>query len=342
VLTSTRRGIVYPNTTRVDTADVPRDIAALVAALEIDVIYGQGPIASRPTSTSGSPGIQGRIYVSTDENPKTMYYDYGTGWQSIGAIAAGGIGTVQLADVGVTTAKLADLGVTSGKLADLAVITAKINDGAVTAVKISNTLKPSAGAGGGVEALRALGTAAGTAAPGTHAPQHLPSGADPLVVAYGTALPTSALFNGYEFRLFINDPVAGQIMLDCVYRADLDGTYPWHVSSIPTTIYGQNSVHTTAAENVIATVVTFTAPRTGVYGYLYSSSATSNGSAAVHRININGSAGGWLPATQPFGGRVTLSATQTVIVQHSNDFSNINLSDTAETGVWLSYPQKIV
>jgi hypothetical protein len=41
-------------------------------------MYGQGVIASRPISTSGSPGIQGRVYYATDQ--LIWYYDYGTGW----------------------------------------------------------------------------------------------------------------------------------------------------------------------------------------------------------------------------------------------------------------------
>jgi hypothetical protein len=86
MLTSTRRGISYPNTDRSDTADVPRDIAALVAALEVDVIYGQGLLAARPTSSGGSPGIQGRVYWATDVNGGTMYWDFGTGWTSVGSV----------------------------------------------------------------------------------------------------------------------------------------------------------------------------------------------------------------------------------------------------------------
>jgi len=85
LLTSSRRGIVYPNTTRVDSADVPRDFLSMVNALEVDMIYGQGTLAARPTSTVGTPGIQGRMYMATDQTPHALYYDYGTGWDSIGS-----------------------------------------------------------------------------------------------------------------------------------------------------------------------------------------------------------------------------------------------------------------
>lgn len=78
MLTSARYGIVYPNPNRSDSADVPRDIGALVTAVERSVMYSQGTFATRPTSTAGTPGIQGRMYYATDT--QALYYDYGTGW----------------------------------------------------------------------------------------------------------------------------------------------------------------------------------------------------------------------------------------------------------------------
>lgn len=80
MLSSVRRGIVYPNPNRSDTADVPRDIGAVIAGLEIDVIYGQGTLAARPAF-----GIQGRIYEATDQTPKQFYWDNGTGWDTMGS-----------------------------------------------------------------------------------------------------------------------------------------------------------------------------------------------------------------------------------------------------------------
>lgn len=81
MLTSTRRSISYPNTTRVDAPDIPAHIKNLVDALDIDVFYGSGPIASRPVSTAGSPGIMGRLYWATDT--QTLDWDYGTGWVTL-------------------------------------------------------------------------------------------------------------------------------------------------------------------------------------------------------------------------------------------------------------------
>jgi microcystin-dependent protein len=81
MLTSPRYQIAYPNPDRSDSADVPRDIGQVVAAVEKSVMYGQGAIAARPVSTSGSPGIQGRVYYATDEG--LLYWDTGTGWNTV-------------------------------------------------------------------------------------------------------------------------------------------------------------------------------------------------------------------------------------------------------------------
>lgn len=178
---TSRFGIVLPDSLRTDAADVPlydRNIGQAVEAL--GAIYGQGTLATRPVSTPANPGIAGRFYMATDSSPHILYYDYGTGWDTVGYIADGSVGTTQLADLAVTTGKLADLAVTTAKLNDLAVTAAKIADGTITAVKLANALKPSTGAGAATEALRALGTAAGTAAAGTHGSQHALAGADPL------------------------------------------------------------------------------------------------------------------------------------------------------------------
>lgn len=85
---TTRWGITEPASNRLDAADVPFYIRQAVQALEAKgIMYGQGPIASRPVSTGGTPGIEGRIYVSTDETPRVIYWDYGTGWIPANALA---------------------------------------------------------------------------------------------------------------------------------------------------------------------------------------------------------------------------------------------------------------
>jgi microcystin-dependent protein len=86
--TSPRYQISYVNpATRDEPADVPADIKRLVDAIEISAMFSQGPIASRPVSTPGTPGITGRFYYATNEN--RLYFDFGTGWQVIGPPVAG-------------------------------------------------------------------------------------------------------------------------------------------------------------------------------------------------------------------------------------------------------------
>jgi hypothetical protein len=87
-LTSPRFGVSYTNpATRDELADGPFDIAQVVLGLEKAAYYSQGTFANRPTSTGGSPGIQGRLYYATDR--KLLYYDYGTGWEQVGLAEIG-------------------------------------------------------------------------------------------------------------------------------------------------------------------------------------------------------------------------------------------------------------
>lgn len=82
MLTSTRLSIPYPDpTNELDSADVPRDLQSLVAWLDRAGVVYFGPIGSRPTSSSGTPGIVGRWYWATDT--LSLSFDYGTGWLSI-------------------------------------------------------------------------------------------------------------------------------------------------------------------------------------------------------------------------------------------------------------------
>lgn len=72
-------------------ADVPADLNALALAIEnIIATDDQGPIASRPVSTPGSPGKEGRYWYATDT--KTLSRDFGTGWYDINAWQPSGFG----------------------------------------------------------------------------------------------------------------------------------------------------------------------------------------------------------------------------------------------------------
>jgi len=91
--TSTRFQISEPSADRHDAADVPLYIRNVVAALEAKgTIYGQGLLSARPTSSGGSPGVQGRVYYATDT--LTLYYDFGTGWTALGTSTFSGYGTL--------------------------------------------------------------------------------------------------------------------------------------------------------------------------------------------------------------------------------------------------------
>lgn len=172
---TTRLSLPYPSLT--DAADVPQDIMELAQALDAQtVIYGQGILSNRPASSGAQPGKQARFYYATDNG--TLYYDMGTGWVTINA--------AQVSDGPAAQATLRSLG--TGAQQAAAGNDPRFGqqveplDNSVTAAKINTSLKPSSGAGAGTEALRALGTGAGQAAPGTHVSQHRPGGSDVLTV----------------------------------------------------------------------------------------------------------------------------------------------------------------
>lgn len=171
---TTRLGIPYPALT--DAADVPADMHDLASNLDSKTaIFGQGTFATRPVSSLASPGVQGRFYFATDTS--TLYYDTGTGWSAVTpptAVADGPAATATLRSLG--TGALQAAAGNDSRLSDQRVP----QDGSVTAAKVSTGLKPSAGASGGTEALRALGTSAGQAAAGQHKTQHQYGGADQL------------------------------------------------------------------------------------------------------------------------------------------------------------------
>lgn len=158
--TTARLALPYPALT--SAADVPADMAALAAALDAVVDYRQTTAATRPAN----PGHQAVVHWSTDTH-KLSFWD-GTAWYEIGPanigpdtvtsseIAANAVGSSELADGAVDTAAILDGAVTGAKIAD----------GTITAADIAAALKPSGGAGGATETLRALGATPGTAMPG--------------------------------------------------------------------------------------------------------------------------------------------------------------------------------
>jgi microcystin-dependent protein len=173
-------------------------------------MFAQGTAASRPAF-----GKQGRIYFATDTG--ILSYDNGSSWTDIGPVGTG------IADNAITLAKMADNSVGAAEIIDGSVGAAEIADGSVGTAEIANALKPSAGAGAGTEALRAIGAGAGLVAPGTHASQHASGGADPVTNIQMTQLAAAvqaAMYSvgdvkmvGYDVVAGVNEP-AGWLLMD--------------------------------------------------------------------------------------------------------------------------------
>jgi hypothetical protein len=147
-----------------DGANVPYWIEAQATWLEANSpMYGQGALADRPVSTPAQPGIPGRRYLAQPENVE--YVDHGLGWVAVNTslVSDGPAGQATLRTLG-TGAQQAAVG-NDARLSDQRVPT----DGSVSAAKVASTLKPSEGAGSGVEALRAIGASAGQVAAGNDA-----------------------------------------------------------------------------------------------------------------------------------------------------------------------------
>jgi len=157
---STRLSIPIPTLT--EAADAPAVITAVAAVLDAAGLWGQGLIANIPAAS----GITGRFYWATDESK--LYINNGSAWFSIGpnVIGPDSVTAAMIAAAAVTASELADDSVDTAAIQALAVTNAKLAASAVDGTKVAASLKPSGGAGGSTEALRALGVVAGTALAG--------------------------------------------------------------------------------------------------------------------------------------------------------------------------------
>lgn len=95
--------------------------------------------------------------------------------------------------------------------------------------------------------------------------------------AYGTALPTASLANGQLFTLFVSY-TSGYVGWQCMYRVDLDGTYPWHVIGGPPMVITGSST---------------TLPRSGQWsihakGWLNTAGGTTTGSNQAVSLTVGG------------------------------------------------------
>lgn len=82
-LTTTRRGIVYPDPTspRPDRADIALHISNVATALDVDVLYNQGTDAARIAAAHQPDG--GLVWWTTDL--LQLWYDDGAAWQLVTA-----------------------------------------------------------------------------------------------------------------------------------------------------------------------------------------------------------------------------------------------------------------
>jgi microcystin-dependent protein len=91
VLTTTRRGISYPNPDRSDRADISLHIGNIATAADADVIFNQGTDAARVAAAHQTGG--GRFWWATDTS--LLWYDDGTTWRSV-APTSSSVGTLAL------------------------------------------------------------------------------------------------------------------------------------------------------------------------------------------------------------------------------------------------------
>lgn len=93
--TTSRLGLIKPATS--DPVSTYRTAANSNAeVLKQAVLYEEGLLGARPTSTPGSPGVAGRQYRATDSGPApgTLFYDHGTGWTVVVTEPVGPVGSI--------------------------------------------------------------------------------------------------------------------------------------------------------------------------------------------------------------------------------------------------------
>ncbi len=155
---TTRLAIPYPSSA--DPPNGPAQMQAIAESLDNAAIdLPEGLIAAIP-----SPDPRGRWFYATDQG--ILYRSSGSTWRAVSVapdavtavqIAAAAVGNTELADDSVSKSKMQDNSVGSAEIEADAVGQSELGPGAVGPVEVNDSLKPSAGAAAGTEALRAIG-----------------------------------------------------------------------------------------------------------------------------------------------------------------------------------------
>lgn len=228
-------------------------------------IHGAGTLGARPAAVATNAGY---LYLATDTNGGTLYRSDGAAWakaalgateqpsntviaQAIhpsGTLAARpaassanqgfyyfatdqGGGTLYQNQSGSAWAQIS-LGLADQRLTDQRT---PLND-SVTNAKILN---------GAIDGTTKM--VAGSVAGGAN---------------FGTVFPTTGLFNGYRYTIFL-----GGVVYESIYRADLDATYPWHVTgaAILNEVAANESTASLTYVNLGSAGPSVAIPRAGVY-----------------------------------------------------------------------------
>lgn len=229
-----------------------------------------------------------------------------TAWLADSAVTAAKLapGAATPAANSITAAMLQDNVISLAKMADLSVGTSELIDAAVTQAKL----------------------AAGAAGQG-----------------YGTAFPTSGLYNGYRYGLFVTPPQGGTVLWHATYRADLDPTYPWFITGRSLVLSVGASVHATSPFSPVASSAAITVPRSGRYTARAFQFTGSNGGNGVSQMVAAGNVTGWVGGTHNDEyDLLAMTAGQTVYVQVTDTFGNINLSDASVSAKLELIPQNVI
>lgn len=129
------------------------DTAVIDFLRDQGVVGARGALADRPAANTAHAGK--RVWVASDQGNR-VDLDIGTGWITINDVPDGS----------VTAAKLDAAAVVEAKYAPNSIPAVAFKDATIGALELVAALKPSEGASGATEALRALGTGAGQAMAG--------------------------------------------------------------------------------------------------------------------------------------------------------------------------------